>query len=365
VAKRIRIALVYGGRSSEHPISVVSAGSILAAMDPDRYDVVTIGITRDGSWVHTAVDPAQLQISGRHLPEVLAPKSEQAPQRADEPPSRVGTSVVPVFGSPSAVRLLDGVDVVFPVLHGAYGEDGTVQGLFEMAGIPYVGSGVLASAAGMDKVFTKTLLQAAGLQVGSYRVVRRGEVLAPADIEHLGLPVFVKPARAGSSVGITKLRSYDQLADALALAFEHDHKVIIEAAVVGREIECGVLEDADGTVSASLPAEIRLHPDFDWYSFDAKYLDDACDFDIPAHLGAPQIAAIQRAACTAFRTLECSGLARVDFFLTPAGELVVNEINTMPGFTPISMYPRMWAESGVPYPELIDRLVATALSRDS
>jgi D-alanine-D-alanine ligase len=355
VTERIRVALVYGGRSSEHPISVVSAGSVLAALDPDRYEVITVGITRSGAWIRTNADPAELQITGRRLPEVTAGGAEVA--------LRAGTADAAVFDARSAVADLDSVDVVFPVLHGAYGEDGTIQGLLEMAGVPYVGSGVLASAAGMDKVFTKTVLKAAGLDVGRYEVVRRGRAVRAADIEHLGLPVFVKPARAGSSVGITKLRSYDELEDALALAFEHDSKVLIEAAVVGREIECGVLQDADGSVSASLPAEIRLHPDFDWYSFDAKYLDDACDFDIPAKLADDAIAGIQQAACVAFDALECAGLARVDFFVTDDGGLIVNEINTMPGFTPISMYPRMWAESGVSYSELIDRLVDTALAR--
>jgi D-alanine-D-alanine ligase len=351
MADRIRIALVYGGRSSEHAISVVSAGSVLGALDPDRYEVVTVGITRDGAWLRTEADAAQLQITGRSLPEVTAGASQVA---------RRGGSAAAVFSGTTGLAALDDVDVVFPVLHGAYGEDGTLQGLLEMAGVPYVGSGVLASAAGMDKAFSKIVLKAAGLQVGSYVVIRRGDSVSAADIEHLGLPVFVKPARAGSSVGITKVRSYDQLRPALELAHEHDEKVLIEAAVVGREIECGVLQDADGTVSASLPAEIRLHEGFDWYDFDAKYLDDACDFDIPADLPSETIKAVQTAACVAFGALDCVGLARVDFFVTADGGLVVNEINTMPGFTPISMYPRMWAATGVGYPDLIDRLVATA-----
>ncbi|MCW2523178.1 MAG: ddl, partial [Frankiales bacterium] len=204
---------------------------------------------------------------------------------------------------------------------------------------------------------------AAGLNVGRYLVLRRGEQPDADAVRALGLPLFVKPARAGSSVGITRVTELAQLDEALALAFEHDSKALIEAAVLGREIECGVLQDADGAVSASLPAEIRLHPDFDWYSFDAKYLDDACEFDIPADVGASAVARIQQAACRAFSALDCGGLARVDFFLTDAGELIVNEINTMPGFTPISMYPKMWAETGVGYAELIDRLIATALAR--
>jgi D-alanine-D-alanine ligase len=357
MTERTRIALVYGGRSSEHPISVVSAGSVLRAMDPSRYDVVTIGITRSGRWIRTDVDPSELQISGRQLPEVASSDPDSSAGQA------VAESSPALFEHGSAMASLSGVAVVFPVLHGAFGEDGTIQGLLEMAAVPYVGSGVLASAVAMDKVFTKIVLAAAGLNVGRYLVLRRGEQPDTDAVRDLGLPLFVKPARAGSSVGITKVRHQSELADALALAFDHDSKVLIEAAVLGREIECGVLEDADGSVSASLPAEIRLRPDFDWYSFDAKYLDDASEFDIPAKVDAEVVSHIRQAACSAFGALECSGLARVDFFLTGAGELIVNEVNTMPGFTPISMYPKMWAESGVDYPELIDRLVATALAR--
>jgi D-alanine-D-alanine ligase len=351
VTDRIRIAVVYGGRSSEHSISVVSAGSVIAALDPDRYEVVTIGITKAGEWIRTDTHPADFQIKDRALPEVTT-AGPTVLRPSDGSPA--------LFSPGSGIAALDEVDVVFPVLHGAYGEDGSIQGLLEMAGVPYVGSGVLASAAGMDKAFTKTVLSGAGLNVGHYVTVSCGESLSPMDIEHLGLPVFVKPARAGSSVGITKVRSYDELPDALVLAFEHDNKVLVEAGVVGREVECGVLQDVDGSVSASLPVEIRLHPDFDWYSFDAKYLDDACDFDIPAKLPSETIKAIQAAACDAFNALDCEGLARVDFFVMSDGGLIVNEINTMPGFTPISMYPQMWAETGVNYQELIDRLVATA-----
>ncbi len=354
MAKRIRIGVVYGGRSSEHAISVVSAGSVLGALDPERYEVVTIGITRAGGWVRTEVQPGQLAITDGRLPEVT-----ELPGSSTEP--NPGPRELAVFGRQSAVEQLDGLDVVLPLLHGAYGEDGTIQGLFEMAGIPYVGSGVLASAAAMDKVFAKIVLAAAGLEVAPYVVARRGVTIL--DVEHLGLPLFVKPARAGSSVGITKVRSYDELPDALELAFEHDSKVLVEAAVVGRELECGVLQDADGTVSASLPAEIRLRPDFDWYDFEAKYLTDASEFDIPADIGEPAVKALQELACQVFQALDCAGLARVDCFLTTDGRLVVNEVNTMPGFTPISMYPKMWAATGVGYAELLDRLIATALSK--
>jgi D-alanine-D-alanine ligase len=242
-----------------------------------------------------------------------------------------------------------------------------------MAGVPYVGSGVFASAASMDKEFTKKLLAAAGLPQGEHVVLRdrSGAVradpalLTRADRERLGLPVFVKPARAGSSIGITRVTDWADLPAAVEAAATVDPKVIVEAAVPGREIECGVLAGPDGP-AASLPAEIRLRPGTDWYDFDAKYLDDAVDFDVPADLSPEQTAAVQGASCQAFQALDCRGLARVDFFLGTDEQgrdrLVINEVNTMPGFTPISMYPRMWAASGVAYPELVDRLVATAFA---
>jgi D-alanine-D-alanine ligase len=355
MASRIRIAVVYGGRSCEHSVSVLSAGSVLAALDPARYEVLTLGITRTGGWVRTEVQSQELQIADRALPEVAPPGTDLA--------LRPGSGAVAVFDAASAIAVLDSVDLVFPVLHGAYGEDGTIQGLLEMADVGYVGSGVLASAAAMDKAFAKTMLAAAGLDVGRYLVLRPGDPVDQQVLEELGLPVFVKPARAGSSIGISKVRSADELPPALKLAFEHDSKVLIEAAVLGREIECGVLQDADGTVSASLPAEIRLRPDYDWYSFEAKYLEDASEFDIPADVGSDTVQAIQDASCRAFRALDCAGLARVDFFLDRDGRLVVNEVNTMPGFTAISMYPKMWAATGVEYSELLDRLIATALAQ--
>jgi D-alanine-D-alanine ligase len=263
----------------------------------------------------------------------------------------------------AAVQLLAGVDVVFPVLHGRFGEDGTIQGLLEMAGVPYVGPGVFASAAAMDKEMTKRLLRDAGMTVGSFAILRRGQTYSSEDVEHLGLPVFVKPARGGSSVGISRVTDWADLADAVEAAFAHDRKVIVEAGVTGREIECGVLEGPDGAPTASLPAEIRLLAGHDWYDFDAKYLDDASEFDIPPALSAELISAVQRAACQAFVALDCAGLARVDFFVTDDGQVIVNEVNTMPGFTPISMYPKMWAASGVDYPTLVDRLIQAALRR--
>jgi D-alanine-D-alanine ligase len=259
--------------------------------------------------------------------------------------------------------VLGTVDVVFPVLHGRFGEDGTIQGMLEMAGIPYVGASVFASAAGMDKEFTKKLAAAAGLDVGTWAVIRRGQSVSPVPYQHFGLPVFVKPARAGSSVGISKVTDWSSFADAVEEAFVYDGKVIVEAAVAGHEIECGVLEDHDGSPIASVPAEIRLVRGHDWYDFEAKYLDDACEFDIPPNLPGAVIDEVRQAACTAFTAIDGAGLARVDFFVTADGRVVLNEVNTMPGFTPISMFPRMWEASGISYPELVDRLVQSALRR--
>jgi len=256
------------------------------------------------------------------------------------------------------------------VLHGPNGEDGTIQGLLELAGTPYVGAGVLASAAGMDKEFAKKLLAAEGLPVGDMVVLRPGtETLTAAQRDRLGLPVFVKPARAGSSVGITKVASWADLPDALAAARAHDPKVLVEAAVSGREVECGVLEFPDGSVRASVPAEIRIVgagvdgviPEF--YDFEAKYLDDVCEFDIPAKLDDVTSEQIRELSIAAFRALDGQGLARVDFFVREDGSPVVNEVNSMPGFTPISMYPRMWAVTGVEYPALLSTLIETALAR--
>jgi D-alanine-D-alanine ligase len=250
------------------------------------------------------------------------------------------------------------------VRHGPFGEDGTIPGLLEMAGVPYVGAGVLASAAAMDKEFTKKLLVAEGLPVGDLVVLRPGTAtLTPAQRTRLGLPVFVKPARAGSSVGITRVTAWADLDDAVAAARAHDPKVLVEAAVAGREIECGVLELPDGTLRASFPAEIRIVGSATFYDFDAKYLDDECEFDIPAKLDDDVAERVRESAVAAFRALDCQGLARVDFFVGPDGVPVVNEVNTMPGFTPISMYPRMWAVTGVDYPTLLATLVDTALAR--
>ncbi|HKC29173.1 MAG TPA: D-alanine--D-alanine ligase family protein [Jatrophihabitans sp.] len=356
MSKRIRVAVVYGGRSSEHGVSVVSAGSVISAMDPDKYEVLPVGITPSGQWMLTEATPDSLKITGRTLPEVDKGTAVVLPA---DPTS---ASLV-AFEPGQAVQFLESVDVVFPVLHGRFGEDGTIQGMLEMAGIPYVGAGVFASAAGMDKEYTKVLLRAAGLAVGEFAVLRKGQPYTSVDLRQLGLPVFVKPARAGSSVGITKVDDWSELDDAVQVAFGHDSKVLVEAGVAGREIECGVLENDQGLPEASAPAEIRMLPGHDWYDFEAKYLDDACEFDVPANLPAEITALVQDMACRAFVALDGAGLARVDFFVTPDDEVLVNEVNTMPGFTHISMYPRMWAASGVDYPTLVDRLIRAALRR--
>ena len=356
---RIRVAVVFGGRSTEHAISCVSAGSVLTALDRDRYDVVAVGITPEGRWVLAPDDPALLQISGRELPQV---KDGRAVALPGDP---TAGGLVPLEDGPA---LLGTVDVVFPVLHGPYGEDGTIQGLLEMAGVPYVGSGVLASAAAMDKAVAKPLLRAAGLTVADAVVLRRQRWEAdPAgctrEVERLGLPVFVKPARGGSSIGITRVTDLADLPLAVDDALRCDPKVLVEAGVAGREVECGVLEGVDGEPEASVPAEVRVVGDYDFYDFEAKYLDAATELTVPADLPDDVTARLQAAAVTAFAALDCEGLARVDFFVGDDGSLVVNEVNTMPGFTSTSMFPRMWAASGLDYPALVDRLVGAALRR--
>ncbi|RDI49106.1 D-alanine--D-alanine ligase family protein [Nocardia mexicana] len=362
MSNRIRVAVVFGGRSNEHAVSCVSAGFVLRSLDPERFDAVPIGITREGTWVLGDSDARALAIADRSLPAVDSSGAELV-LAAD--PTRSGKLLA--LGDTGSG--LGAVDVVFPVLHGPFGEDGTIQGLLELAGLPYVGPGVLASATGMDKEYMKKLLVAEGLPVGDHVVLRPGAAtLSETDRHRLGLPVFVKPARGGSSIGITKVDDWDGLDAAVAVARQHDPKVIVEAAVVGREVECGVLEFPDGRVEGSVPAEIRM-PDADpgaaapeFYDFDTKYLDDVCEFDIPAKLNDDVTQQIRELAVRAFRALDCQGLARVDFFVTADGP-VLNEINTMPGMTSISMYPRMWEATGIDNRSLITTLVDTAVAR--
>ena len=357
--RRTRVAVIFGGRSTEHAISCVSAGSILGALDPGEFEVVPIGITREGQWVLTAGEPSALAISGRRLPEITTTSGTAVALPGD--PTSGG---LVVLGATDGPRVLGDVDVVFPALHGAYGEDGTIQGLLEMAGVPYVGANVFASAAAMDKEFTKKLAAVEGIPVGPYAVLRAGASLSAADKERLGLPVFVKPSRAGSSFGITKVSDWADLDAAVATARAVDPKVLVEAAIVGREVECGVLEgEAGGPPEASVLAEIRVvDAAHEFYDFEAKYLDGT-EYDIPAALPEHVTRQVQEYACRTFTALDCAGLARVDFFVGPDLTVYLNEINTMPGFTPTSMFPQMWAASGLEYPKLVNRLVRTALRR--
>ncbi|GAB3208115.1 D-alanine--D-alanine ligase family protein [Marinactinospora thermotolerans] len=363
--QKTRVAVVFGGRSSEHEISCVTAGSVLSVIDTDRYEVVPVGITRSGTWVLAPSDPARLAISDGRLPEIGDAGSELAIPFAGEP----GLLEVPADEAP---RALGRIDVVLPLLHGPFGEDGTIQGLFEMIGARYVGAGVLASAASMDKVVMKALLAAHGLRVGRYVAVtdrtwrdERKRVLD--DIAELGGVVFVKPARAGSSVGISKVgdaSDSDAVIAAIEEARRHDPKVIVEANISGREIECGVLEAEDGGApDVSPPAEIHVAEGFDFYDFEAKYLSSS-SLTIPADLPADVTERIRRTAAEVFEAMGCEGLARVDMFYGDDGEVYVNELNTMPGFTPSSAFPQMWAAGGLDYAALVDRLIRTGLKRE-
>jgi D-alanine-D-alanine ligase len=361
---KIRVAVVFGGRSTEHAISCISAGSVLRALDREVFDVVPVGITVGGRWVLAPDDPDRLAISQGRLPEVA--DSGDVVVLAGDPTNRELVALPP--GEVPAV--LGAVDVVLPILHGPYGEDGTIQGLLELAGVPYVGSGVLASAAAMDKAAAKVMLAAAGLEQAPYVVISDRQwtndwQAALARVrERLELPVFVKPARAGSSVGITKVKQWDDLGDAIAAAREHDPKIVVEQGVDGREIECGVLDKEDGTgPEASVCAEIRIKGDHEFYDFEAKYLDDITELDVPAKLPDHVTDRVRAAACEAYDALGCEDYARVDFFVTDDERVLINEVNTIPGFTPISMFPRMWAACGIEYPALVERLVRGALRK--
>ncbi len=343
----IRVGLLFGGQSAEHEISVQSARNILAALSPDRYQPVPIGITRSGQW--QLADPEWLR--------------QASPHRL--PPFEQGLTPVGVAPGQGLIQLRASgwdvlpLDVVFPVLHGPRGEDGTVQGLLTLAGLPFVGAGVLGSALGMDKEVMKRLLTQAGLAVGKYRCVRRGE---PVEVEpilaELGVPVFVKPANMGSSVGVTKVCSAKELLPALEKAWEYDPKVLVEQAITGREIECAILDGSPP--QASVPGEVI--PQHDFYSYAAKYLDDqGALLKMPADLPPAEIEQVQTLSVRVFQILECTGLGRVDWFFTPDGEWIVNEINTIPGFTQISMYPKLWELSGIGYGDLVDRLLRLAL----
>jgi D-alanine-D-alanine ligase len=361
--RRPRVAVVFGGRSTEHAVSCVSAGSVLAAIDRNAYDIVPIGISRDGRWVLAADEPEKLAITGGTLPQVE--ESASSVVLSGDPTQR-GLTVQEPGKVP---QQLGEVDVVLPLLHGPYGEDGTLQGLLELAGVTYVGSGVFASAAAMDKGHMKALLAAAGLPVGPHAVVTprawaNDKAAVRETVASLGYPVFVKPCRAGSSVGITKVHKPEDLDDAIETARGHDLRVVVEAMIGGREIECGVLEGLDGgEPEASVPAEVIVGGDHEFYDFEAKYLpDQGTELVVPADLPTAVADQVRELARLAFDALSCEGLARVDFFVT-GDRVTVNEVNTMPGFTPVSMFPLMWKATGIDYPALVDRLIQTALRR--
>jgi D-alanine-D-alanine ligase len=357
--------VLFGGRSGEHAISCATAAGVLRAIDRDRYDVVPVGITRDGRWVVAADEPERWEITAGRLPEVVASDGEVVV------PLSVGDRRLRVLDALEPPRELGEVDVVFPLLHGPFGEDGTLQGLFELADLHYVGAGVLASAVGMDKHYMKLVLAGQGIPVAPYTVVQPGEWERDeegvrARVEPLGLPLFVKPARAGSSLGISRVDDLGDLAAALAEARRHDPKVLVESGVGGREIECAVLGSRDGErPRASLPGEIAVTGDAHaFYDFEAKYLDESSvELSCPADLPDDVTQRVRDLAVRTFEAIGAEGLSRVDVFVTTGGDVVVNEINTMPGFTPLSMYPRMWAASGLDYPALVDELVQLALER--
>jgi len=354
--RRLRIMLLFGGQSAEHDVSRVSAVAVARALDPDRYDVVPVAITREGRWLLAERARAALE-TGQWPP---AFEVDGAPVRLAEKRPGIGSSVVRLEsgGSP-----LGAVDVAFPLLHGPYGEDGTVQGLLELAGLPYVGSGVLGSAVGMDKVMMKRAFEACGL-ANARSVALREDGVTKAELDRcedtLGYPCFVKPANLGSSIGVSKAADRAALEEAVEVALRFDEWILVEEGITGREIEVAVLGDRPPL--ASLPGEIV--PGADFYTYEDKYLEDSAELRAPTDLDPDRTAEVRRLAVAAFEACRCEAMARVDFFLEDPGRgFLVNEVNTIPGFTPISMYPRLWEVTGVPYAELLDRLVALALER--
>ena len=347
---KIRVAIIAGGRSSEHPISCISASGVLAAIDRSKFEPILIGITQSGTWI-----------------DMRQSDFERGSDGLSYVPEGGEKLIVDIHGIKDSKGSDLGIEIAFPLLHGAYGEDGTIQGLFEMAGIAYVGSGVLASAVAMDKSFAKPIYADFGLKVADGITVHRdnwskSKDLEIAKIRALGFPIFIKPARSGSSRGTSKVKDESEISAALDDAFNYDPRVLVEAAVVGREIECAVLE-IDSIATASVLGEVRVHPPHEFYDFEAKYLDGSTTFDIPANLAEPIASAISQAAITAFEALGCEGLARVDFFLSEDNQIIINELNTMPGFTPTSVFPALWEKTGRSYSQIITILLDSALSR--
>jgi D-alanine-D-alanine ligase len=358
---KIRVVVLFGGKSSEHSISCATASGVLGAIDKTKYEVIPVGITPDGVFIPVDKDPKTFSLDSGLA--VLKFEGKTIRFAMD------GSRKLIQIDESGKEESLGVIDVVLPLLHGPFGEDGTIQGFLELASVPYVGNGVLASAVAMDKEFSKALFLASGIPTPKSVVVTRQDLAGDPEsalekIKNLGsLPLFVKPARAGSSVGITKVKDLSKLMDSLLQALEHDEKAIIEVGVSGRELECGVLEGrGDSSPRVSLAGEITVSGR-EFYDFDAKYVDsDAATLTCPAILTADELAEMQHLALRAFRALGCEGLARVDFFLTKDG-FMVNEINTMPGFTSISMFPRCWQASGMDYQDLIDELIVLALEK--
>lgn len=341
----VRVAVLYGGRSTEHDVSCRSAASVVQHLDRSRYEVLPICITVDGVWV-VGVDPPSVAVG-------------EGAVRATTPEPHGGRPA-PLESLARALDVIRDVDVVMPVLHGPWGEDGTVQSVLELAGVPYVGSGVLSSATSMDKEFTKKILAAEGIAVADGVVLRAGDDVTLPERERLGLPTFVKPSRGGSSIGVSRVSDWAELPAAVQTARLFDSKVLVEAGVPGREIDVGVLEMPDGRVVASPPLEIKVATDHGFFDYEAKYRQGITEFVI-ADLDEETAAQLGAEAIRAFRTLDCSGLLRVDFFVEPGKPLTVNEVNTMPGLTAMSQFPRMWKAAGMSYPELLDVLLSTAL----
>jgi len=358
--KKLKVGILFGGKSAEHEVSLQSARNVYEAMDRDKYEPILIGIDKSGRWLLNdqsrfllnADDPKQIRLNPSSDSVALIPQSRG------------------VISNLSALKSDKVIDVVFPILHGPYGEDGTVQGLLKLADIPFVGAGVLASAAGMDKDVMKRLFRDAKLPIGKFRTFRQGEEFPEIDdlCVELGLPVFIKPANMGSSVGVSKVSKKEEYLSALRRAFEYDTKLLIEEYIPGREIECSVLGSSFGGpgdrngIMASVPGEVK--PSHEFYSYDAKYIDEnGAALIIPADIPPETVRRVRELAIAAFRAICCDGLSRVDFFLKENGSVIINEINTMPGFTRISMYPKLWEASGISYARLIDRLIELAILR--
>ena len=369
--RKVRVAVVFGGRGPEHQVSCMGGGNMLSSIDRSRYDVIPVGITPDGNWVLVADAPERLAVTEGSLPTVAAvaqPGADVVPWSGGEVVASAPAQIPHLFGD---------VDIVLPVLHGPYGEDGTIQGLLEMAGVRYVGAGVLASAVSMDKEYMKLIFAARGLPVGPHVVVRERDwpdVMSEPqsveakhlleDIDALGWPLFVKPARGGSSIGTSKAHTMDELREAITTARQFDPKVLVEAAIDAIEVEVSVLEGIDGAPpDTSFPGQLLIEGGEEFWDFEAKYLDAASGMAIPAPIPDAAITEIRRLAAAAFEAVSCEGLARVDFFYTRRGEIFVNEINTMPGLSPASYFQKMWEASGLPFGQLIDRLLQTALKK--